>query len=330
MAREFTVEEATDRYLKERKANVSDSTLYNHKSSLNVFQEFCDQEGVDDVSDIDSFLISDYRLERLEEVSKTTVYNNLVTLKNFCQWCEGHGLIDEEIAENMILPKAEAAKEETISVERIEALLNYLERYEYATLKHALFALLWDTGIRLGAARSLNVDNVYVEKNYIELEHTPGEDTPLKNGEKSQREVNLSGWAATIIEDYIEARRTQTTDDYGNKPLFSTSHGRAHNTTIRKKIVTMTRPCYYSGECPHDKEIDTCEHNSYDSASGCPSTVSPHPIRRSAISHWLDKGNSKELLSDRMDVSVDVLEEHYDARSEEQKRELRREMLEIE
>jgi hypothetical protein len=31
-----------------------------------------------------------------------------------------------------------------------------------------------------------------------------------------------------------------------------------------------------------------------------------------------------------MDVSVDVLEGHYDARSEEQKRELRREMLEIE
>lgn len=330
MTRDFPIEEAVDRYLKERKANVSDSTLYNHKSALRIFSELCKQEGVETISDIDSFLVSDFRLKRMDEVSETTVYNNVTVVKNLMRWAEGHGLIEQNIADNMITPQQGEAREETIEVERIEALLEYLERYEYATFKHALFALLWDTGIRLGAARSLNVENIYADKQYIELEHKPEEGRPLKNGKKSEREVNLSGWAATIIEDYIKARRTNATDDYGNKPLFSTQHGRAHQTTIRKRIVTTTRPCYYSDNCPHDKDIPSCEYNRYDSANGCPSTVSPHPIRRSAISHWLDKGSSKELLSDRMDVSVSVLEKHYDARSEEQKRELRREMLDIE
>jgi hypothetical protein len=49
----------------------------------------------------------------------------------------------------------------------------------------------------------------------------------------------------------------------------------------------------------------------------------------SAITNFLNDGHSKELISDRMDVSVDVLEKHCDARSESEKRELRREMFEM-
>lgn len=50
--------------------------------------------------------------------------------------------------------------------------------------------------------------------------------------------------------------------------------------------------------------------------------MSPHPVRRGAITKWLNDGHSEELLSDRMDVSVSVLEEHYDARTEDEKPEL--------
>jgi|APHM01.1.fsa_nt_gi hypothetical protein len=92
----------------------------------------------------------------------------------------------------------------------------------------------------------------------------------------------------------------------------------------------MTRPCALDQGRPHDREIDECEATGHTYAARCPSSVSPHPIRRSSIAHWLDEGDPEELLSDRMDVSVDVLEEHYDAPSEEQKRQLRRDMLDIE
>jgi hypothetical protein len=42
----------------------------------------------------------------------------------------------------------------------------------------------------------------------------------------------------------------------------------------------------------------------------------------------LDSGVPKELLSDRVDVSVPVLDKHYDQRTEEQKSRRRREVLE--
>ena len=92
----------------------------------------------------------------------------------------------------------------------------------------------------------------------------------------------------------------------------------------------MTRPCEYENTCPYERNLEDCEATAYNAACKCPGSVSPHPLRRSAITNFLNDGHSKELISDRMDVSVDVLEKHYDARSESEKRELRREMFEME
>lgn len=44
--------------------------------------------------------------------------------------------------------------------------------------------------------------------------------------------------------------------------------------------------------------------------------------------HQLDAGNSKELLSDRVDASVPVLDKHYDQRREKRKSKRRLEELE--
>jgi len=231
----------------------------------------------------------------------------------------------------MVFPsRYEDTRDTSIPPERAQEIFDYLDTYEYSSRRHALFSLLWDTGIRIGAARSLDIDHFSSDGKYILLKHRPEADVPLKNKRKSEREVNLHSWVTEILEDYIEGKRLHATDDYGNNPVFSTENGRAHRTTLRKEIVMLTRPCFYSNECPHDREIESCEANTYNGASKCPSSIAPHTLRRSAITYWLDDGYSKELLSDRMDVSVETLEKHYDARSEEQKRELRREMLDIE
>ena len=114
MTRDFTIGEAVERYLKERKADISDSTLYNHRSALQQFIAFCEQEGITVANNIDAFLISDFRLHRQEQVSDTTVYNNLSSLRSFIYWCEGRGLVDEAIADNMILPDLEGESRETM------------------------------------------------------------------------------------------------------------------------------------------------------------------------------------------------------------------------
>jgi hypothetical protein len=61
----------------------------------------------------------------------------------------------------------------------------------------------------------------------------------------------------------------------------------------------------------------------------CPSSLSLHPIRRGAITYQINRGWPKEKLSERTDVSVEVLEKHYDARTQEEQREGRKQHLDL-
>lgn len=332
MTRTMTISDAVDRYLDERKDDVSDSTLYNHTSNLRQFIEWCDGDSDKPavINNIDGWHVSDFKMDRRDEdIADTTLYNQMSALRVFIQWCESRDLV-EGISENIIMPNIEdGARDDVLEPERAEQLLEELQKYEYASLKHALFGLLWSTGMRVGTARALDVDDYNSVEMYVKVRHRPEERTPLKNKASAERQVNLHEWFCDILDDYIEGRRNDVTDDHGREPLFTTSQGRAHRTTLRKHVTTMTRPCQFSNSCPHDRDIETCEATEYTKASRCPGSVSPHPLRRSAITNSLNDGHSKELISDRMDVSVDVLDKHYDARSESDKRELRREMFEM-
>ena len=340
MARNFTPEEAVERYLEERKHDLSDSTLYNYKSNLGLFTDWCSyQSHIQHVSDIDQFDVSDFKLYKRDDVADTTLYNAMMALRTFLKWCESKGLI-EDISENIMLPdRGRASRVEKLDPDAADALLEYMAKYEYATYQHVAIALMWDAGLRIGAVRSLDVEDYHSAEAYIELHHRPGpgeeeglnkdRGTPLKNKEDSEREVNLHEWVVEIVDDYVDGPRREVTDKAGRSPLLTTSQGRPARTTLRRHVRARTRPCFYSGECPVDRKIESCEANSWENAPDCPESVKPHSLRRGAITAWLNEGHSKELVSDRMDVSTDVIEEHYDQRTEQEKRQMRRELFEM-
>jgi len=325
-------ERAIERYLNEREAEWADSSYYNNSCALNRFQEFCEEDNLDNIAEIDGFHISDFKQYRREQgINEVTLYNNLSALRAFLNWCSSMGLIESWVVDDMILNEPDdKVRSEMLDADRADQIRDYLDNFEYATLRHALFALLWDTGMRLGAARAIDVGDYHSEEQFIELVHRPEEDSPLKNKHEGQREVNLHPWACEVLDDYIQMHHENVTDDYGRTPLFASRQGRMVRSNLRMHIRRLTRPCHYTGECPHGRDLDECEANQdYRRASKCPGSVSPHPIRRGAITHWLNEGHRKELISERMNVSVKTLDEHYDARTESEKRNLRREMFEM-
>lgn len=56
----------------------------------------------------------------------------------------------------------------------------------------------------------------------------------------------------------------------------------------------------------------------------CPSSVSPHPFRRGAITHYLQSDVPETVVCDRANVTSDVIDQHYDQRSQKEKMEQRR------
>ncbi len=108
---------------------------------------------------------------------------------------------------------------------------------------------------------------------------------------------------------------------------MTTPEGRAHTTTLRGDCYRYTRPCVLTRECPHGREVDECSAADYDGASECPSSVSPHGLRRGGITHALSNDWPMKVVKGRANVSEKVLSMHYDSRSEEVKMEQRREYL---
>lgn len=62
-------------------------------------------------------------------------------------------------------------------------------------------------------------------------------------------------------------------------------------------------------------------------ASKCPSSCSPHAIRRDAITHWLTADVPEQAVCARANVSPDVIDQQYDRRTEREKMEQRRQYL---
>lgn len=325
MTRKMTPQDAAERYLKEREPNVSKSTLYNHRSLLKQWWEWCAEHDIQYVNNLDGFDIADFRLDRQLQVGEVTLYNQMTVLRVFVRWMQSRELVASGLADGMTVAQPDDdSRNSIITADTADAVLNYLNTYEYGTMRHAVFGMLWHTSMRLGALRSLDLGHYHPEEHYVELHHQPETGTPLKNGTSSEREVNLSLWMCDLLDDYIGGKRDDTLDKYGREPLFTTEFGRASHSNIREHVTQLTRPCEYSNECPHDREIPGCEATTRVYAARCPSSIPPHDLRRSSVTYMLDKGHRKELVADRVDMSVRNMEKHYDKRTESQKRESRR------
>lgn len=326
--------EAVQIYLEDRKPEVTPNTLYEHKCRLNRFLEWCEDENFEDMNAMTRRKTHDYKQHRVEQVAPITVEHEMRTFRIFLRFCERIGAVPDGVAASVSVPKAKRSqRSRTVSLpeERAEQILDYLAKYEYASFRHVLFNLVWNLGCRIGGVRALDLDDFHAhgpDGPFIEFKHRPETGTPLKNKWKSERKPPIRESLRDVIVDYVDKHRHDVTDEHGREPLLTTKQGRPAKTTIQRNIYAMTRPCYYTNECPHDHDIEECEAvGQYNTASKCPSSRSPHALRRGSATKNLNDGMPEEMASDRMDMSPEVLREHYNAQTEEDKRELQRRFL---
>jgi site-specific recombinase XerD len=325
--------EAKEMYLRERRTDASDATIKAHDYRLGHFIRWCDIKKIDDMNDLSGRDLHRYKLWRQDDgdLNQVSLKTQMDTLRVFIRWCESIDAVETDLHTSVLSPTlsdGENQRDAMLDSEEAEALLDYLGRFQYASRAHTLMALLWHTGIRIGSAHALDVEDYHPEDQRLKVQHRP--ETPLKNKEDGERLVALSGEVCRILDDWLSHERPEVVDDHDRQPLFSTSHGRAHKNTLREIVYRWTRPCQYLGECPHGKQQDSCEalNDHQKAASKCPSSVSPHAVRRGSITHHLSEDVPETVVSDRMNVGQEVLDKHYDRRSERVKVEQRREYLE--
>ncbi len=331
---------AEEMYLDERKEDARYDTILKIEDGVGLFVEWTAKAEIDNMNNVRG-----RELRRFKNWCQDTSDNNTVSLngimsvlRRFLVFCVDIEAVYADVPDKTPVPNVPDDEDvcyDKPSDEQVNAALDFLETHEPCSRRHVEFRLIKELGNRVGAIRAIDVVDVDVENCVIRLRHRPEKEfedqkgTPLKNGKDGERNQNISQELADLIKRFLESpQRPDTTDKFGRNPLLTTKDGRPEITTIRRDLYKLTRPCEYSNDCPHDRDIASCKATTSRYASECPSSHSPHPLRRWSIEHQIESGVSKELLTDRVDVSVPVLNEHYDTRTPERKREHRLEVLE--
>ncbi|EMA71753.1 tyrosine-type recombinase/integrase [Halorubrum distributum] len=332
----ITPREAVRLYLADREMELSEKSRENHRYRLDSWIEFCNDREIDNMNDVTGRTVHEYRVwrqsgesDKYESVSKATLKGNLATLRVFFEFCASIDAVESGLRERVRVPtlsSEEAAREEKLSEENAEAALQYLEKFRYASREHTILTLLWHTGIRLGTLRSFDVGDLDVDDRCLDVRHQPDEGTPLKNGKAAERSIALGEYEVELLQDYIEQNRPDVTDEYGREPMFASTQGRLSESPIRLTVYRWTQPCRWA-DCPHGEDPKTCEFRNREEMSSCPSSISPHGVRRGAITKHLRDGTPEEVVSDRMNSSREVIDQHYDERSEREKMRHRRDLI---
>jgi site-specific recombinase XerD len=319
--------EAFERWLSRLRASKAESTVTAYHYQLKLFVEFCEREGIRSIADLSGWDIDTYETKRREAgVELISLNKEFRTLKLFLNYCARIEIADESLPEKVDppdVPRDASVDETRLHPSDARQLLSYYDAHEHGSRAHALLAIAWYIGPRLGAIRGLDISDYDSEKAYLQFIHRPREETPLKNGEDGERAVGLPRKVCDVVDHYLSEERHDVYDDYGRQPLIASQVGRGSRAGVRGWMYLATVPCLHS-DCPHGNEPTTCKFLDYSKASQCPSSRSPHQVRTGSITWQLNRSIPIEVVAERVNTSVRTLKRHYDQPTKREELEERR------
>jgi len=199
-------EEAVQLYLEDRKGEVSDETHQSHGYRLQHFIDWCDENDIESVATLDGLMLQKFKVWRKShDIQPATLKSTLDTLRVFLRFCESLDAAQDGLAESVNSPSLsdeDAVGTDILEAERAKRILAYLDRFEYASVQHAVLRLLWATGVRMGAARAIDLQDCRLsdaKDAHIALVNRPDEDTRLKNGDRGERHVAIDEKTAIVL-----------------------------------------------------------------------------------------------------------------------------------
>lgn len=323
-------ETALEMYLQSRQHEVSPATIRSHQSRLKLLTNWCYDNDITNLNNLTGRDLHRYRLWRRNDgnLAPASEKTQMDTVRVFIKWLETIDAVDPDLHTRVVSPSltgGDNIRDVMVEAEEAEAAINYLNKYHYGSRLHVVIVLLWQTMMRRGAVRVLDLCDFNHDEQFIRVKNRPESGTRLKNGNNGERYIALQESTCDLLADWIANQRPEVKDENGREPLISTRHGRIHRGTVQNYAYAITRPCFYDGACPHNKEIQECDAaQAKTHAHGCPSSEGPHAIRRGAITASLRDDVPETVVGDRANVAPDVLSKHYDQRTQRESMEQRR------
>lgn len=159
--------EGIEMYVEARRDELADPTLDAQQYRLAAFREWCEEEGIENLNGLSGRDLYAYRVWRREghgegrdEIATVTLRGQLATLRSFLRFAEEIDAVKPSLREDVPLPTVsggENVSDTTLDPDRVAAILEYLNRFQYASRNHVTVLLLWRTGCRIGGLRALDL-----------------------------------------------------------------------------------------------------------------------------------------------------------------------------
>jgi integrase/recombinase XerC len=191
--------------------------------------------------------------EREKGISKRTVARRLASLRSFFRYCIKEGIISENPADHIENPKIEKKIPLSIAYEQVEYFFSLPNTETILGLRDkAIMELFYSSGLRLSELAGLRISDL--DKAELLL---------LVRGKgKKERIIPITENAACWIERYLSKRPPTPSDAL----FLNRFGGNLSPRSIDRMFV------------------------SYLKKSGLAETITPHIIRHSIATHWLEQG----------------------------------------
>ncbi len=234
--------------------NSSEHTLRNYRLDLEGFQKFSSLPLVE----VDKRFIRSYLAELKEkEASKRTLLRRLSALRSFFRYLTKEKILTSNPMDEIERPKLDKTIPTFLSYEQVERLFSMPETEDYLGFRdRCIMELFYSSGLRVSELVGLNRADFNEESFSLKV---------MGKGKK-QRVVPITKSATTWIRSYLD-HGERTLSQVDDKALFLNRWGK------RLSVRSVDR-----------------KFEKYLRASGLSGKITPHTIRHTIATHWLEKG----------------------------------------
>ena len=195
--------------------------------------------------------------------SKRTIVRRLSSLRSFFKYCFSQGLINANPAEDIESPKVEKRIPHTLSYDEVQKLFDQPDTTEYLGFRdRTIMELFYSSGLRVSELVALNREDFNSKDLLIKL----------RGKGKKERIVPITKNASEWIIAYLEhAERHRDMDGHLAQ--------QDDNAIFLNKLGTRLSP----------RSVDR-KFDKYLTQSGLACKVTPHDIRHTIATHWLENG----------------------------------------